>query len=177
MITASELHQQCIRTASELHQECIGTAQELQQICITTATVVLCCVMLCCVVLCCGTSAVSVCKGRAQEYGKRIWVFFLRPRLALPSRQSTLIVLLPPTRPTPPSHFYGATGRSAGYGANRAQGGWKLSPKHTVQPRFNFRLQGIPLRQFFCLFPPTHPRRPHPILVGSAAHRPTPRNV
>ena len=42
-----------------------------------------------------------------------------------------------------------------------------------VEPRFNFCLHFLSLRQF-CLFPPTHPRRPHSFSVGSAAHPPPP---
>ena len=46
-----------------------------------------------------------------------------------------------------------------------------------VEPHFNFCLHVLSLRQLFCLFPPTHPRRPHHFLVGSAVHPPTPRSV
>ena len=51
----------------------------------------------------------SVCKGGAQEYCNRIWVSILRPGLALPRRQNTLILSLPanpphPTQPLPWCH-------------------------------------------------------------------------
>ena len=46
-----------------------------------------------------------------------------------------------------------------------------------VEARFNFCLHFLSLRQLFCLFPPTHPWRPHLFLVGSADHPPDPRSA
>ena len=46
-------------------------------------------------------ASTSICKGRAQEFCNRIWVFILRPRLALPRRQGTLILPLPAYPPNP----------------------------------------------------------------------------
>ena len=46
-----------------------------------------------------------------------------------------------------------------------------------VEPHFNFVCISSHLGSFFCLFPPTHPRRPHLFLVGPADHPPTPGSV